>query len=180
MKGWQVLIIGWFFASVVFGILFYINRIAYKRERRIKQLSTEKTDGIVVAYARTNEANPPIVEYVVDGSSYRRALEYTWITVISTPFKPRQARATTDLFAPKLTIVRNSVISFTSILQDAFPKGSKMTVWYNPERPNESYVERYCGKDRYYQKELILWLSLYIFLSTAFLIVGIIYWKLDL
>lgn len=157
----MILIIFTVASIITFPLFFYYFHV-YKREVRIKTLSSSRTEGIVVGYSRSSEANPPIVEYQVNGKSYRRDLDYTWVTVISSPFKPRWAKATSNLLDKNITIVRNSVFSFTSVLQDAFPKGSFMTVWYNPEKPNESYVERYCDKDRFYKKLVWLIAVLYI------------------
>ena len=59
---------------------------------------------------------------------------------------------TPDLLSENLVISRNSIVSYTNILEEAFPKGSTMTVWYNPQNPRESYVERFCNKDKLYKK----------------------------
>ena len=43
-----------------------------------------------------------------------------------------------------------------------------MTVWYNPQNPRESYVERFCNKDKLYKKLALLFLVLYIIYMIVF------------
>ena len=172
-----MIFIAWVILSMAaLPLIFYYLHL-YKREVRIKTLSSSKTEGIVVGYSRSSEANTPIVEYQVNGKPYRRDLDYTWVTVISSPFKPRWAKASSNLLDKNIIIVRNSIISFTSVLQDAFPKGSHMMVWYNPKKPNESYVERYCDKDKYFKKLVWLMVIIYIICSMMCLILVYFYTK---
>ena len=125
---------------------------------------------------------PPIVEYIVDGIAYKRQLEYRWTVVKSAPWMSRKAVADTpDLLSENLVIPRNSMVSYTNVLEEAFPKGSTMTVWYNPQNPRESYVERFCNKDKLYKKLALLSLVLYIIFMIVFVtltILSIMYnWK---
>ena len=57
-----------------FGSLFF--RHFYKREVRIKTLSSKSVEGVVVGYKRTQIVAAPIVEYRVDGQTYRNSLKY--------------------------------------------------------------------------------------------------------
>ena len=153
-----------------------------KRFARRKNLSTERVDGIVVGYAYAKQVIPPIVEYIVDGVAYKRQLEYRWTVVKSAPWMSRKAVADTpDLLGENLVISRNSIVSNTNVLEEAFPKGSIMTVWYNPQNPRESYVERFCNKDKLYKKLALLFLVLYIIYMIVFVtltILSIVYnWK---
>ena len=55
------------------------------------------------------------------------------------------------MLANSLTFYRNSFISFNNLMRMHFPVYSKMTVWYDPEKPNRAYVERYCGINKLYK-----------------------------
>lgn len=55
------------------------------------------------------------------------------------------------MLANSLTFYRNSFISFNNLMRTHFPVYSKMTVWYDPEKPNRAYVERYCGINKFYK-----------------------------
>jgi hypothetical protein len=168
--------------SIFFLTVFFIYSYISKRFARRKNLSTERVDGIVVGYAYAKQVIPPIVEYIVDGVAYKRQLEYRWTVVKSAPWMSRKAVADTpDLLDENLVISRNSIVSYTNVLEEAFPKGSIMTVWYNPQNPRESYVERFCNKDKLYKKLALLFLVLYIIFMIVFVtltILSIVYnWK---
>ncbi|WP_219968132.1 DUF3592 domain-containing protein [Streptococcus gordonii] len=162
---------GTLYFLTVFFIFFYIS----KRFARRKILSTERVDGIVVGYAYAKQVIPPIVEYIVDGKAYKRQLEYCWTVVKSAPWLNRKAVADTlDLLSENLVISRNSIVSYTNVLEEAFPKGSTMTVWYNPQNPKESYVERFCNKDKLYKKLALLFLIIYIIYLIVFITLTIL------
>ena len=168
--------------SIYFLTAFFIYSYISMRFARRKNLATERVDGIVVGYAYAKQVIPPIVEYIVDGVAYKRQLEYRWTVVKSAPWMSRKAVADTpDLLGENLVISRNSIVSNTNVLEEAFPKGSIMTVWYNPQNPRESYVERFCNKDKLYKKLALLFLVLYIIFMIVFVtltILSIIYnWK---
>ena len=160
--------------SIFFLTVFFIYSYISKRFARRKNLSTERVEGIVVGYA--------YAKHIVDGITYKRQLEYRWTVVKSAPWMSRKAVADTpDLLSENLVISRNSMVSYTNVLEEAFPKGSTMTVWYNPQNPEESYVERFCNKDKLYKNLALLYLVLYIMFMIVFVtltILSIIYnWK---
>lgn len=168
--------------SIFFLTVFFIYSCISKSFARRKNLATERLDGIVVGYAYAQQVNLPIVEYIVDGMAYKRQLEYRWTVVKSAPWMSRKAVADTpDLLSENLVISRNSMVSYTNVLEEAFPKGSTMTVWYNPQNPKESYVERFCNKDKLYKRLALFFLILYIIFMIVFVtltILSIIYdWK---
>ena len=159
---------------LLFGILLlcssvlFFFRYFYKRELRIKNLSTACVEGIVVGYKYSKPAGPPIVEYKVDGRTYQRNLDYHRVILVSVPWKSVQATSRSELLAQKITIYRNSVVSVTRVLEDAFPKGSKMTVWYNPACPKESFVERYSGMEVVYKHQV--WICMAALILTPILL----------
>ena len=81
--------------------------------------------------------------------AYRRSLEYEWVTTVSLPWKSSKATSNPDLLAKRLVIYTNSSVPYAA--KDFFPLGSTLTVWYNPDNPKESYVERFCGAVKVYK-----------------------------
>ena len=61
----------------LFAVLFFGH--FYKREIRIKTLSSKSVEGVVVGYKRAQIVAAPIVEYRVDGQTYRNSLKYYWV-----------------------------------------------------------------------------------------------------
>ena len=58
----------------LFEVLFFGH--FYRREVRIKTLSSKSVEGVVVGYKRTQIVDVPIVEYIVDGQIYHNSLKY--------------------------------------------------------------------------------------------------------
>ena len=160
----------------LFAVLFFGH--FYKREVRIKTLSSKSVEGVVVDYKRTQIVDAPIVEYIVDGQTYRNSLKYYRVVRATLPWKTNQAASDIDLMAQKITIYTNSTDIEGNLFQDAFPLGSRMTVWYNPACPKESYVERYGGLDKSYKREMwigIWMLILFPILAVVAIVMGMIY-----
>ena len=111
----------------------------------------------MVGYAYAKQVIPPIVEYIVDGKAYKRQLEYCWTVVKSAPWLNRKAVADTpDLLSENLVISRNSIVSYTNVLEEAFPKGSTMTVWYNPQNPKGPMLNDFVIKINFIKKLALL------------------------
>lgn len=64
----------------------------YKREIRIKTLSSKSVEGVVVGYKRTQIVDAPIVEYIVDGQTYRNSLKYYRVVLATLPWKTDKER----------------------------------------------------------------------------------------
>ena len=151
----------------LFEVLFFGN--FYKREIRIKNLSSKSVEGVVVGYKRTQIVDAPIVEYRVDDQTYRNSLKYYRVVRATLPWKTNQSARDIDFMAQRITIYTNSTDSEGNLFQDAFPLGSKMTVWYNPACPKESYVERYGGLDRLFKREM--WIGIWMLILLPILAV---------
>lgn len=126
----------------------------YFRDEKMVHLAKSSVTGTVVGYNSFKLGNPPIVEYVVDGTSYRKSLQYFIIKTVSLPWGPISTSnnfTREDMLANSLTFYRNSFISFNNLMRTHFPVYSKMTVWYDPKKPNRAYVERYCGINKLYK-----------------------------
>lgn len=150
----------------LFAVLFFGH--FYKREIRIKNLSSKSVEGVVVGYKRTQIVDAPIVEYRVDGQTYRNSLKYYRVVRATLPWKTNQSARDIDFMAQRITIYTNSTDSEGNLFQDAFPLGSKMTVWYNPACPKESYVERYSGLDKSYKREM--WIGIWMLILLPILL----------
>lgn len=171
-------------AIVFLGIGFKIC----SKDKRIRH-ATSSTTGIVVRYSKL-DTDAPVVEYNVDGISYQVSLKYSSVTKISTSFKSGKDQSI-NLLAPKLT-VRNKSLCF--LMENEFPLGSNLKVFYVPENPNLSYVERLAKNCMsliflsgrliclfvcfllaffyfdFYQRNVFLCVSVVIFIITCFLI----------
>lgn len=118
------------------GIWFYL------KDRRIKKKSDNRTLGKVIGYS-WSQSRAPIVEYEVNRKKYKTALRYSLVITTSSSFNPVRSKVKGDLLDTKLRISNNSVMSVNTIMQESFPIGSKMNVYYNPDKPKESFVERF-------------------------------------
>ena len=121
---------------------------------------TSKISGQVVDYDSCNElAIPlPILEYLVNGETYRKKFEYAYY--VETPRKKEQK----DVFDRKYILSAGKNLQ----LREIFPKGSVMMVYYNPEKPEKAFVERYAGLDRIFRLLII------IFSIVGFVLIAIV------
>ena len=83
----------------LFEVLFF--GYFYRREVRIKTLSSKSVEGVVVGYKRAQIVAAPIVEYRVDGQTYRNSLKYYWVVRVTLPWKTNQAASDIDLMAQR-------------------------------------------------------------------------------
>lgn len=127
------------------------------RERRCTGLAR----GRVVRYAFVRRAGIPlpVVEYEVGGEA-RRIIGPTFSSVVSTttsaPFASTIALIETNLkpgrLLPRRLRIRvreNSMLSIApSPLAELDPVGAQARVFYNPERPQEAFVERHARAER--------------------------------
>ena len=160
----------------LFVVLFFGH--FYRREVRIKTLSSKSVEGVVVGYKRAQIVAASIVEYRVDGQTYRNSLKYYRVVRVTLPWKTNQAASDIDLMAQRITIYTNSTVSKGNFFQDAFPLGSTMTVWYNPACLKESYVERYGGLDGLFKRQMwigIWMLILFPILAVVAIVMGMKY-----
>lgn len=98
--------------SLVFLI---IAGILYRRDRIIKNKSTEKTVGKVVKYS-WQETRAPVVEYRVDQKKYQKALYYSYTTYFASPFHSVKSSAKDDLLDTKLRVRKNTRLSINTLM----------------------------------------------------------------
>ena len=149
MSKLQIIFLAWPISFAVLSFTIFLFRYLYLKELNRKKRSTESIKGSVVGYRYYTDAIAPIVEYIVNDKAYRRSLEYEWVTTVSLPWKSSKATSNPDLLAKRLVLYTNSSVPYTA--KDFFPLGSTLTVWYNPDNPKESYVERFCGAVKVYK-----------------------------
>ena len=148
MSKLQILFLAWLISFVVLSFTTLLFRYFYLTELNRKKRSTDSIKGSVVGYRYYTDAIAPIVEYVVNDKAFKRSLEYEWVTTVSLPWKSSKATSNPDLLAKRLVLYTNSSVPYAA--KDFFPLGSTLTVWYNPDNPKESYVERFCGAVKVY------------------------------
>lgn len=123
-------------------IFMFVAFLLKKRDKKKLVNCTSKTSGEVYGYeARGNGLFYPLVEFEVDGTSYKGKLVYRGIIVKAATFYG-EAEVIGDKFAPTLRVKRNPRLSFNP-LEKEIPRGSVLDVYYNPENPEENYVQRY-------------------------------------
>ena len=164
------------FAIITYCMFDYFILSNYRNAKRC----TQKTEGVIIrySYALYNGISLPVVEYTVDGNRYkvlgpkfRSAISNT----ISTPLGSIVSDVKMDNFEDgeipqvlRYKIYRNSFISLTkSPLEEHFPVGSKVAVYYDPKKPKHSYVERPLKPGRY------AWLTKCLVYFLVFLIVAL-------
>ena len=171
MSKLQILFWAWLISFVVLSFTTLLFRYLYLKELNRKKRSTDSIKGSVVGYRYYTDAIAPIVEYVVNGKAFRRSLEYEWVTTVSLPWKSSKATSNPDLLAKRLVIYTNSSVPYAA--KDFFPLGSTLTVWYNPNNPKESYVERFCGAVKVYRFTYWLLVLTLIFITIICLTMAI-------
>ena len=171
MSKLQIIFLAWPISFAVLSFTIFLFRYLYLKELNRKKRSTESIKGSVVGYRYYTDAIAPIVEYVVNGKAFRRSLEYEWVTTVSLPWKSSKATSNPDLLAKRLVLYTNSSVPYTA--KEFFPLGSTMTVWYNPDNPKESYVERFCGAVKVYKFTYWLLVLTLVFITIICLIVAI-------
>ena len=146
------------FAAFTYFMFDFFILSNYRNAKRC----TERTEGVIIrySYALYNGISLPVAEYTVDGNRYkvvgpkfRSAISNT----ISTPLGSIVSDVKMDNFEDgeipqvlRYKIYRNSFISLTkSPLEEHFPVGSKVAVYYDPKKPKYSFVERPLKPGRY-------------------------------
>src|SRR5699024_1143962 len=129
------------FGSVIF-IFLIVAYFLYRRDQKIKNYSTEKTKGEIVQYS-WQSSRAPVVEYIVDGVAYKKALYYSYVSHFSTPFSSPKVSAKDNLLDTKLRLRGNTMVSLNTLMHDNIQLSTEMMDNYKPKQPKLAYVERY-------------------------------------
>lgn len=124
------------------GVFLLISLYLYRKEQKIKDTKKDKTNGKVIRYS-FNESRAPVVVYRVNGNDYKKALRYTYVSHLSTPLSDPKTTLRSDILDTKLKLRRNNRVSINTIMNDNFPIGSYLDVYYSSEDPKIAYVQRY-------------------------------------
>lgn len=149
---------------------------------------TEKTEGKIIRYSNVlyNGISLPVVEYTVAGNQYKvvgpRFLSSLSKTV-ATPLNSVVSEVKLEDFdngeipqVLRYQVRRNSFISVTkSPLMERFPIGGKVTVYYDPNKPKLSYVERPLKPGRFlWLRKISIYLLILMMLASAVFIMFIL------
>ena len=139
------------FATFTYFMFDFFILSNYRNAKRC----TEKTEGVIIrySYALYNGISLPVVEYTVNGKQYKvlgPKFLYAISNTISSPVGSIVSDVKMDIFEDgeipqvlRYKIYRNSFISLNkSPLEEYFPVGSRVAVYYDPKKPKHSYVER--------------------------------------
>lgn len=169
----------WGIYVLVFGIGTLIVWYFFSpKKKQMKKKCTMKITGKIISYSNVlyGGISLPVVSYAVNNVVYKvvgpKFKSYV-VKTISNPFNKVESSIESNLTTReelpqtlKMTIRRNGLVSFTkSPLQDLYPVGSDVDVYYNPSNPKMSYVQRYVKPLRF---------------VDAFLFIGIILVALSL
>ncbi len=126
------------------GVLLIISGVLIK-VARIKKIHscTHKTNGVVIKHRFPGSGHLyPIVEYKVDGKSYQARKKYAGVKTTSTSLP---IPAQTEVYEDEkgwLHIKTGAIARFREVAERIWPINSVMTVYYNPQNPKKSYVDR--------------------------------------
>ena len=172
------------FAAFTYFMFSYFIFSNYSNAKRC----TEKTEGVIIrySYALYNGISLPVVEYTVDGNQYK-VVGPKFIMAISNTISSPLGSVVSDVKMDNLEdgeipqilrykIYRNSFISLTkSPFMERFPIGGKAAVYYDPNKPKHSYVERPLKPGRYaWLTKYFIYLNVFIMVALAFFIMFIL------
>ena len=172
------------FAAFTYFMFSYFIFSSYSNAKRC----TEKTEGVIIrySYALYNGISLPVVEYTVDGNQYK-VVGPKFIMAISNTISTPLGSVVSDVKMDNLEdgeipqilrykIYRNSFISLTkSPFMERFPIGGKAAVYYDPNKPKHSYVERPLKPGRYaWLTKYFIYLNVFIMVALAFFIMFIL------
>ena len=163
------------FLGVGGGVLLLLAFTVGYRYLVIEQRCTCRTNGTVTGYSAVSYGGEgsavhlPVARYTVEGQEYRvtgpRYRGYVTRTV-STPFAENTCRCYEKNGVLHIERSRNSIIGVSrNPMAEQYPVGTVLPVWFDPQKPQRSYVLR-CVDNRW-----VFWMLL---LLGAMLLAGCI------
>ena len=113
-------------------------------EKRQSKLCTKQTEGIVVQYGFSGNGRMyPIVEYFVNGTSYKTRKKFRGVKTerISGSLIQVSSEAYEDEKG-WLHVKLGPIANLRQIAEQLWAIDSKMAVYYNPDNPQKCYVDR--------------------------------------
>lgn len=127
------------------GLIFILLAIIFKlKDKSIVKKCNQVVKGSVIKYTlyENNGVHFPVIEYSVNDEKYTQVLKYGWIISKETSFNDVKTKVESDAYGENLKIIKNSHLS-TNVLKEKFPIGETLDVFYNPQKPKQSYVLRF-------------------------------------
>ncbi len=123
---------------IISGIL--MNMISNKHNKQC----TKSVEGKVISYSFTGESRMyPIVEYVLDGITYKTKKKYNGIKSIKASGIPLPVKSNAyEDEKGYLHIKSGAIVNVRQMAEKLWPINSKMIVYYNPDNPKICYVDR--------------------------------------
>ncbi len=129
------------------GMLFLISGILISATYRKKiNRCSEKTLGTIVKYSYLSRAFAPIAKFCVDGESYEIKRKFRGVIEIKKPLSLHNNKGAYVSDKDFLHIHRAAITDFESMAKTLYPLGSKLTVYYNPQKPKEAFLEKLPSK----------------------------------
>lgn len=125
------------------GILFLISGIliiisSNKKRKRC----TEETKGVIIKHSYRNQAFAPIAEYCIDHKVYKLKRKFRGVVrtrKFGVGYENKSAYVSDKDF---LYIQETPVSSLRSMAEELYPLNSQLTVYYNPSKPQEAFLEK--------------------------------------
>lgn len=123
---------------IISGIL--MNMISKKHNKQC----TKRVEGKVISYSFPGESRMyPIVEYVVDGITYKTKKKYKGFKSIKASGIPLPVKSNAyEDEKGYLHIKSGAIVNVRQMAEKLWPINSKMIVYYNPDNSKICYVDR--------------------------------------
>lgn len=125
---------------LLIGVSMLMKAVARKKAKAC----TATTPGTVIDYRFTGEGRMyPVLEYTVDGARYHVRKQFRGVKTIRLSGLPVRTQAAAYEDAKGwLHVQTGPVARLSTLAEQLWPLGSQMTIHYDPDNPDNSYVER--------------------------------------
>ncbi len=127
------------------GVILMLVGIGIKINTKKRNVScTAVTNGIVIKHVFYGEGRmAPIVEFAVDGKTYRTKKKYNGIKSVSiTGFPIAIKEKAWEDEKGWLHVKTGTFPNMRQLAEELWPIGSEMNVFYDPTNPKKNYVDR--------------------------------------
>lgn len=140
----QIAWLEWMTVGGIGGVLILAGMAIHLVKKGKTKSCIQQTKGRVVQYGFPGDGRMyPIVEYAVDGICYRARKEFRGIITKKQSGFPVGVQA--KVYEDEkgwLHIQRGAIADLRLLAEGLWPMGSQMTVYYDPNDPKRSYVDR--------------------------------------
>lgn len=129
------------FPSAIGLLFFLISFVISSNSKKRNSRCTETTTGKVIQYwLPGNGQMMPVVEYTVGETSYKAKRRYRSTIKTVLGFPGVESKAWIDE-KNRLHIKEGMYVNRSKLAEELWPVGTEMTVYYEPENPENCYVE---------------------------------------